>query len=135
MSQFVQVKAEGLAEGHPMLTTIEMVLYLTFRPPPRRNSHGSYGGESTLDIRFQGPAPVYEVKFRVLGRLTKNARSYYAHCVTYTAKPINEKLMAFTQKELTAIGEKISTVIKAEVGCTCKPITADQFDLNVSERW
>jgi hypothetical protein len=75
------------------------------------------------------------VKFRVLGRLTKNARSYYAHCVTYTAKPINEKLMAFTQKELTAIGEKISTVIKAEVGCTCKPITADQFDLNVSERW
>jgi hypothetical protein len=135
MSQFVQIRSEGLADGHPMLTTIEMVLYLTFRPPPRRNSHGSYSGESTLDIRFQGPPTVYEVKFRVVGRLTKNARSYFPHCVSYTAKPINDKLMALTKKELTAIGEKIATVIKAEVGCTCKPITADQFDQDVSDLW
>ena len=136
MSQFVQIQAEGLAEGHPLMTTIELVLYLTFRPPPRKTSRtGTLGGDATLDIRFQGPPTVYEVRFRVLGRLTKNARSYYPHCVTYTAKPIHKRLMALTTKELTAVGEKIAAVIKAEVGCTCKPITADQFDPNVSDLW
>ena len=136
MSQFVQVQSAGLADGHPKMTTIELVLFLTFRLPPRKVGRtGDLRGDATLDIRFQGPPPVYEVKFRVMGRLTKNARSYYPHCVTYTAKPIHEKLLALTRKELTAIGDKIATVIKAEVGCHCKPITADQFDPNVSDLW
>ena len=131
-----QVQSAGLADGHPKMTTIELVLFLTFRLPPRKVGRtGDLRGDATLDIRFQGPPPVYEVKFRVMGRLTKNARSYYPHCVTYTAKPIHEKLLALTRKELTAIGDKIATVIKAEVGCNCKPITADQFDPNVSDLW
>ena len=55
----VEVKTEGLENGHPMVTSMELVLYLSFRSAPRVDRRtGSYGGEATLDIRFQGPPPV-----------------------------------------------------------------------------
>ena len=130
MAQFVQIKAEGLAEGHPMVTKIELVLFLTFRPAPVRNKKtGIFSGDATLDIRFQGPPTVYEVKFKVLGRMTKAAQSFLPDCVTYDAAPMHDRLVGLTRKELTAIGEKLSTVIKREIGCNCKPITADKFDI------
>jgi hypothetical protein len=134
MSQMVEVKAEGLADGHPMITSMELVLYLSFRSPPRVDRRtGSYGGEATLDIRFQGPPPVYPVKFRVLGRLTKNAKSFYPDCVTYNAMAMQERLLVLSKRELTSLGEKIAEVIKTQVGCYCKPIMPDLFDLTVSE--
>ena len=136
MSQFVQIQAAGLSEDHPMITKIELVLYLTFRPAPVRNKKtGVFSGDSTLDIRFQGPPTVYEVKFKVLGRMTRRAHSFFPDCVTYNAAPMHDRLVGLTRKELTAIGEKLSTVIKLEIGCNCKPISADKFAPNVSERW
>ena len=134
MSQFVQIQATGLSEDHPMVTKIELVLYLTFRPAPMRNKKtGIFSGDSTLDIRFQGPPTVYEVKFKVLGRMTRRAHSFIPDCVTYDATPMRDRLVGLSRKELTSIGEKLSTVIKREIGCNCKPIKADQFDPNVSD--
>jgi|TARA_R110000824_G_scaffold187194_1_gene368445 hypothetical protein len=134
MSQMFEVKAEGSSNGHPMMTSMELVLYLSFRSPPRVDRRtGAYGGEATLDIRFQGPPPVYPVKFRVMGRLTKNSRSYFPHCVTYNVMAIHERLLVLTKRELTLLGEKIAEVIKTQVGCSCKAILPDLFDLTVSE--
>ena len=130
----VEVKTEGLENGHPMVTSMELVLYLSFRSAPRVDRRtGSYGGEATLDIMFQGPPPVYPVKFRVMGRLTKNSRSYFPHCVTYNVMAIHDRLLVLTKRELTLLGEKIAEVIKTQIGCYCKPIMPDLFDLTVSE--
>ncbi len=130
MAPFIEINNSGISDEREKVTKIQVMLYLSFRQAPTINKKtGSFFGDATLDIRFNGPPKVYEVTFTATGRLTKNGHSFFPDIVTYSGSSMSDRLVGLNTKELTAIGTKLASVIRQELTCNCKPITADKYDI------